>query len=405
MRLINFKFWIRLSLINLAIVALLGVIMRYKIMFYFPYLKQKFVQHAHSHFAFTGWISQVLLVVLVYSISAYLSQKALAKYRLIFIANLVSAYGMLISFSLQGYRFISISFSTLSILVAFLFAYCFIKDIWKIKQPQLAKTWYIAGLAFNVLSAAGTFSLAFVMAKGFVVPDIYLASIYFFLHFQYNGWFIFATIGLFVNYLQMSFPSWKLSNKVFYLAFIACIPAYGLSMLWLNPSLWINGILAGFAVLQLLSCFYLLKEIKPIRKSLFEKLNTITKLLIIISVVSLLIKLTLQLCSAIPALHQLAFGSRPIVIAYLHLVLLGFISLALLAYLQINQLLIHSKLASFALVLFIAGLFVNELVLMLQGIRFVYYFNLPHSDLLLLIAAICLFISSTLFALSQRKLN
>ncbi|MCY1543720.1 hypothetical protein D9M68_795490 [compost metagenome] len=158
-------------------------------------------------------------------------------------------------------------------------------------------------------------------------------------------------------------------------------------------------------MLQLLSCFYLLKEIKPIRKSFFEKLNTITKLLIIISVVSLLIKLTLQLCSAIPALHQLAFGSRPIVIAYLHLVLLGFISLALLAYLQINQLLIHSKLASFALVLFIAGLFVNELVLMLQGIRFVYYFNLPYSDLLLLIAAICLFISSTLYALSQRKLN
>ena len=41
-------------------------------------------------------------------------------------------------------------------------------------------------------------------------------------------------------------------------------------------------------------------------------------------------KFLLQLGSTIPALSQLGFGFRPIVIAYLHLVLLAVISLFLL---------------------------------------------------------------------------
>lgn len=50
-------FWVRLSLINLLLVALMGILMRYKIGFEFPLFNQKNIQHAHSHFAFTGWIS------------------------------------------------------------------------------------------------------------------------------------------------------------------------------------------------------------------------------------------------------------------------------------------------------------------------------------------------------------
>ena len=37
----NSKFWLKFSLINLLIVALLGLLMRYKIGFEFPYFNQK----------------------------------------------------------------------------------------------------------------------------------------------------------------------------------------------------------------------------------------------------------------------------------------------------------------------------------------------------------------------------
>jgi hypothetical protein len=56
----NTKFWLQFSVINLLIVALLGVLMRYKIGFAFPHFNQKYLQESHSHFAFIGWISHTL---------------------------------------------------------------------------------------------------------------------------------------------------------------------------------------------------------------------------------------------------------------------------------------------------------------------------------------------------------
>lgn len=61
----NTKFWLKFSLINLFLVAFLGLIMRYKIGFEFPFFDQKFLQHSHSHFAFSGWISHTLMVLMV----------------------------------------------------------------------------------------------------------------------------------------------------------------------------------------------------------------------------------------------------------------------------------------------------------------------------------------------------
>jgi hypothetical protein len=40
------KFWLKFSLINLLIVALIGLLMRYKIGFEFPFLDQKHLQHS-----------------------------------------------------------------------------------------------------------------------------------------------------------------------------------------------------------------------------------------------------------------------------------------------------------------------------------------------------------------------
>ena len=58
-------FWIRFSIFNLMLVALLGLLMRYKILFEFPLLDQKSLQHSHSHFAFAGWVSHTLITLLI----------------------------------------------------------------------------------------------------------------------------------------------------------------------------------------------------------------------------------------------------------------------------------------------------------------------------------------------------
>src|SRR5690606_16711455 len=109
-------FWLKFSIVNLFLVALLGMLMRYKIGFDFPFLVQKHLLHSHSHFAFAGWISHTLMVLMVYFMKNKTTAIALPKYTWLIIANLVCSYGMLVFFIIQGYAFWSILFSTLSIL-------------------------------------------------------------------------------------------------------------------------------------------------------------------------------------------------------------------------------------------------------------------------------------------------
>ncbi|WP_152378418.1 hypothetical protein [Flavobacterium haoranii] len=126
--LITKQSWIRISLFNLFIVAFLGVLMRYKISFEFPLLHQKNIQHAHSHFAFAGWVTQTLFFLLVnYLDKRNLKINVFKRYKKLLLLNLICAYGMLISFTTNGYDFISIFFSTASIFISFFLQFIFIK--------------------------------------------------------------------------------------------------------------------------------------------------------------------------------------------------------------------------------------------------------------------------------------
>ena len=188
--------WLSISFLNLLLVAILGVIMRYKIAFYLPFVEQKHLLHSHSHFAFSGWITQTLMVLLIHYLGCKNGPEVIKKYRWLLYANCITAYGMLVSFIIQGYVFFSISFSTLSIFVAYFFAVVYWKDLNKINEKRISHYWFKAALVFSVLSSIGAFSLAYMMANKILVQNWYLAAIYFFLHFQYNGWFFFACMGL-----------------------------------------------------------------------------------------------------------------------------------------------------------------------------------------------------------------
>lgn len=54
--------WTRIALLNLFIAACLGRLMHLKILLPLPWLDQRFTLDAHSHFAFSGWISHVLML-------------------------------------------------------------------------------------------------------------------------------------------------------------------------------------------------------------------------------------------------------------------------------------------------------------------------------------------------------
>src|SRR5690606_18554127 len=385
-------FWLKFSIVNLCLVALLGMLMRYKIGFDFPFLVQKHLLHSHSHFAFAGWISHTLMVLMVYFMKNKTTAIALPKYTWLIIANLVCSYGMLIFFIIQGYAFWSILFSTLSIFVSYFFAYYFIKDLKYIKG-ETSKNWYNGALFFYVISSFGTFFLAYTVASKDFMFNPYLASIYYYLHFQYNGWFLFACIGLLADYLKLNEAENKVFNTSYRWLFASTLVTYVLSVLWLKIPTWLYVITVIFSVIQLVVWLNMFLLISRKKGGILKQQPVFLQYFLKFAGLCLTLKFTFQLLSVIPSLSQFVFGVRSIIIAYLHLILLAIFSLFLLYYIYANKFLTLNKSIKIGLIFFAIGIFLNEFILAIQGMSAFGYILIPKINTFLFGAALVLFLS------------
>ena len=87
-------------------------------------------------------------------------------------------------------------------------------------------------------------------------------------------------------------------------------------------------------------------------------------LLLLVALIGFILKLLLQLISALPAVAQMAYEVRPVVIAYLHLVLVGVISSFLLAW-YLEKDLLKTRSAQCGIMLYLISFFGMELCLLL----------------------------------------
>lgn len=388
----NSSRWIRIALINFLIVALAGVILRYKINFPLPFINQKFLLHGHSHFAFVGWVTLALIAMMVNYLIRSDVVTNYRKYHWLLIANTLTAYGMLFAFIFQGYALLSITFSTLSIFVSYFFIYHYWKDLNKIKQEGHITIWFKSALILWGISSIGAFGLAYLMASRTVIQELYFAAIYFFLHFQYNGWFIFSSFGLLFSFLkEKNKPHFIKINKYLFLALaIAVIPSYLLSIFGLKIPGYLFWIGTISAIVQLAALFYSYKLLQAIRTSLSIRFTKMTTLLWSLAYISFVLKIILQTLSLIPYFGSFAFGLRPVIIGYLHLCFLGVISFFILGY--INELLTRKgiRLNKLGLLIFIFGVILQEVVLMIQALDAMMNQSSANTHIVLLIAAIAM---------------
>lgn len=387
----------RLAFFNLFLAAILGVALRSYPLFPISFPSYKNLLHAHSHFAFGGWVMPVLFVLILKYFPGLTSRIALRHLKNISALLLFSAYGMLLSFPFQGYAAVSISFSTLSILAGFYMAFVFWKASEK-KNNETSVRFLKAGLVFLVLSAIGPFATAPLIAMGKAGSVLYYNAIYFYLHFQYNGWFTFAILAVLYKMLERKNLD-SHGKLVYYLFMIACVPAYFLSTLWSHPPAVFYIIALAAAVLQVIATFFLLKDIRQLKwKKKF--IGRVFKTAILFFV----LKNTLQLLSAVPGVADLAYTHRNFIIAYLHMVLLGSISaFALAAILKGNEFFITSSMKK-GILLFCISFLATEVLLVLNaaGIN-IAFAGLSYSQLLLLFS-LCFPIGSFLIWNSSRKL-
>ena len=95
----------------------------------------------------------------------------------------------------------------------------------------------------------------------------------------------------------------------------------------------------------------------------------------------------MQAASVIPVISRMAFGFRPIVIGYLHLILLGIITLFILSYcFTFHQIQINSGTKQ-GIVVFVAAIVFNEALLMIQGVFDLFNAGTPGIQYWLFLAA------------------
>ncbi len=383
------KNWFRTGLLNLSIVAALGLLMRLKVLFPLPLVQQKFVLHAHSHFAFSGWISHALMLLTVVVLFRKQWDQPLPKvYERLLLINLLAAYGMLASFFIGGYNPYSIGASSLAVLISYIYAWLFRKDLSVLSDRHSGVYWLHGALFFLVISSIGTFLLAWLMMTHHPDSRFQLASVYFYLHFQYNGWFFFACMGLVHFWLKASEMYIPNEKPVYRLFVLSCIPAYFLSALWLPIPGWLYSVIVVATMAQTAGWLIWIRGIFMQRKLLASRLNPVARRLFYCAMLAITIKIGLQALSVIPELSKLAFSFRPVVIGYLHLVLLGGITLFILGYGFQIRMLNGSKSTVIALWVFVAGIVLNEMILMAQGLSGILRIYIDHLPVVLGVAAV-----------------
>lgn len=337
----------------------MGITLRFYFVTPLP-INYKFLLHAHSHTALLGWI-YLGLTTLIYKI--FLAEANKPKlYRRVFFATNISILGMIVTFPIQGYALYSIIFSTLFLFASYWFAWFAIKYIplhfkkrfsWKLIKTAI---WYL------VFSSIGPWTIGGVMATLGPESIWYKTSIYFYLHFQYNGWFILALLGILFYILEEKGVDFKVEKlKSFFLLLnFGIILSFFLSALWFVPPKVFYILSLIGAVAQLLAFFELyliLKSRFAVIKSVFTKRAF---LLLQISGGLLVVKILMQLSSAFPYVADLAVRLKDFVIGYLHLVFLGVVITCMMAFLNYFKLLKLPK--SFMWLFFVAFITTEALI-------------------------------------------
>jgi len=394
------KIWVGIALVNLCVVALLGFVLRSKILFSIPFIDFKYLLHAHSHYAFGGWVSLVLLVLMTYEILPR-SVNKYNRYKWLLLCILVFAIGMLLSFPFQGYGLFSILFSILFIFTTYAYSYLFIKHLIYTKNSRTVKLLSISALVSLVLSSVGPFVLAYLFASKSNNVFLYRDSIYTYLHLQYNGFFTLAIMALFFNRLEHRIPIAK--EKMLYqfaiVLVLTVIPSMFLSYLWHYPNTWFRIIAVAGSLLLLLCCIYFISTLKTITAPLKEMNKTVLAIGSI-SFGAFVLKMLMQSLTIFTEIGNLVFANRPMIIGFLHLVLLGFVSLYLIAHFLQAGYLRQNKTSEMAVNVFASAVVLNEVILMMQGLGVMLMTNSSIYSWMLWVTGAGLFVGSVMLVFS-----
>lgn len=358
------KHWILICFINFFVAALMGLFLRLMYVAPVSWLNFQFLLHGHSHVAMLGWVYLTLYSLMVHFFIPKEAQQKPVYNRLFWVTE-IAVIGMMVRFPVEGYALFSIAFSTLHIFCS----YYFCRLVWKDSQPTSLpeKLLLRTALFFMILSTLGVWCLGPAVGLLGKASAFYQIAIQFFLHFQFNGWFLFAVFALFFHQLK-AIVNEKQFRLFYNLLVTATILTLALPVSWYLPNpvfYWINSL---GVLLQLGAFLIFVAIIKPHFKPFFYTLQPIEKTVYGFALFSLALKIEIQLLVLIPGLDQISHQIRNFVIGYIHLTMLGIITGFLLGFVLKNKFIdgknpwVHRGIQ-----LFLLGFVTTEILLFLQG--------------------------------------
>ncbi len=360
----------------------MGLLLRYSSVVPITF-NYRFLTHAHSHIAMLGWVYLMLYVLIV----RYFVPEQKPIYTSLFWLTEFSVVGMMLSFPFQGYAAISISFSTLHILCSYYFVYL----VWTQHKTTVIAAQYLlkTALVFMVVSTFGVWCLGPAVSMHGQASAFYQIAIQFFLHFQFNGWYLIAILALL--FVMFGFEKSKRFKRFYLLLLITTITTLALPIYWYIPYKLFYYINAIGVLLQIPLLILLLKLLSFKAKMVFNNQPKVFKYLFVFALASLMLKVILQTITLVPEFSEAAFKYHNFVIGFIHLLMLGVVSGFLLVFLLKTQWLSASRLLIFGVASFILGFVLTEGILTIQGYLF---FNkkglMPYYHLSLFISSVLL---------------
>lgn len=390
--------WINVALANFALAALLGGLMRFIYLQEVPGVEYRYLMHAHSHGAMLGWVFPVLYTGYVYLVRP---TPARARwYGALFWLNAVAALGMFVAFTVQGYGPASIAFTTLHLFLSYAAVGLLWPDLRRVLAGSVALPWLLGALVSLVLATGGIWTLAATVASGHPNMEVYYLAIQFFLHWQLNGWFFFATLGLVLALLECRTPHLLARGVLrwsFRLLAVGTPLTYGLAVVWAERHPAIYVVTGVGVVLQLLAIGLWLRAVCPALRALIAPLPTLPRLLWATGLGSIAFKASIHAAVAVPYVAQMAFTVRNYVIGFVHVVTLGATTLTMLALLHAHGELVLHRRGWWGAALLLVGFILTEALLFLQGTMFWLEWSfLPHYYVILFVASLPLPIGAAL---------
>jgi hypothetical protein len=292
-------------LLNFVVLSLAGVVLRY--LHCFPAnLNYLNILHAHSHFAFAGWMFMALALL----ISRQIGQQDHPAFKRILFLTLLYSFGMLVSFYIQGYKAVSIAFSTLFLIATYQF--CFFVYRKALPEGKVFRKLLRCALVFLVISSLGPFALGLLKAQGYT-GAAFQNSIYFYLHFQMNGWMLFAVLALVLKDVQ---ETKSLTNRLS-VFIVSTYFLFFMFTLWSHPGNLLKSLAILAALANAISWFAVLYSVKGfLSKTIFY--NS--------AMLAITLKVILQVLVCLPWLGEWVFANRNLIIGYVHLLTLGCIT-------------------------------------------------------------------------------